>query len=245
MIEPTSGTTSPRDTAPGLVREPSSGLRRDQGRDVTRQPPDFDLEAILAAAVQRLVKLGKAEAAGALASSSITKVRGFNDWTSIEVFIASPGDAYDVLTHDDVYLHEMQMGDFGEEYPIWGTSLLARVFTQVLPARMGCRDVEVKIAARPVAPNWRDEYKGLLARPSPTATGGDGAPDPLATSRRPGRPAWTAELFHARYREARDHTDPPATSASIAANLEMLDGETGTDPDYLRKLVQRFGLPPA
>jgi hypothetical protein len=23
----------------------------------------------------------------------------------------------------------------------------------------------------------------------------------------------------------------------------MLDGETGTEPDYLRKLVKRFGLP--
>jgi hypothetical protein len=245
VIEPISGTTSSRDTAPGLVREPTSGSRHDQGRDVTRQPPDLDLEAILAAAAQRLVKLGKVEAAAALASSSITTIRGFNDWSTTEVFISSPGDAFDVLTQDDLYLHEMQMGDFVEEYPIWGTSLMARVFTQVLPARMSCQDVEVKIAARPVAANWRDEYKDLLAQPSTIATGGDAASDQLATSRKPGRPAWTAELFHARYREALDRTDPPHKNASIAANLEMLDGEMGTDADYLRKLVQRFGLPPA
>ena len=48
-----------------------------------------------------------------------------------------------------------------------------------------------------------------------------------------------------RYREARDRTNPPHANAAIAANLEMLDRATGTDPDYLRKLVQRFGLPPA
>ena len=188
MIEPISGTTSPRDTEPGLVRDRTSRSRHGRGRDVTRQPPDLDLEAILAAAAQRLVKLAKVEAAAALASSSITTIRGFNDWSTTEVFISSPGDAYDVLTVDDLYLHEMQMGDFGEEYPIWGSSLLARVFTQVLPARMSCRDVEVKIAARPVAPNWRDEYKGLLVQPSTNATGGDGAPDQLVP-RRPGRPA--------------------------------------------------------
>ncbi len=38
---------------------------------------------------------------------------------------------------------------------------------------------------------------------------------------------------------------PPHTNASIAAHFEMLDGEMGTEPDHLRKLVKRFGLPPA
>lgn len=213
--------------------------------NVTRQPPDFDLEAILAAAVQRLVKLGKVEAAVALASSSITRIRGFNDWTSIEVFIASPGDAYDVLTQDDLYTHDLAMGDFGEEYPIWGTSRLATVFTQVLPARMTCRDVEVKIAARPVASNWRDEYRGLLAQPSSSTTSSEGARSPEEAARGAGRPAWSRELFCVRYREARARTDPPHTNASIAAQFEMLNGDMGIEADYLRKLVRRFGLPPA
>ena len=30
--------------------------------------------------------------------------------------------------------------------------------------------------------------------------------------------------------------------ASIAGHFEMLNGDMGTEPDYLRKLVQRFGL---
>ncbi len=80
-------------------------------------------------------------------------------------------------------------------------------------------------------------------------------PDPLATSRSPrpmssrtsarhrGRPGWTPELFAARYRAARERATPPYTDQSIAAHLEMLDGATGTEPDYLRKLVKRFGLP--
>lgn len=216
---------------------------------MTREPPDLDLEATLAAAARRLVKLGKLEAASALASSSITKVRGFNDWTSTEVFISSPHDAFDVLTQDDLYLHDQEMGDFGEPYPVWGTSRLAIVFTQVLPARMTCRDVEIKIAADPVKPNWRDEFRGQLANgaasPPTSTTVGGVAKAAAERARQPGRPSWSDELFWAHYREARARTDSPQTQASIAAHFEMLNGDMGTDADYLRKLVQRFGLPPA
>ena len=67
---------------------------------------------------------------------------------------------------------------------------------------------------------------------------------PIARPRRAGRPGWTPELFWAHYRDALGGAEPPHTSASIAAHLEMLDGEMGTEPDYLRKLVKRFGLPP-
>ena len=63
-------------------------------------------------------------------------------------------------------------------------------------------------------------------------------------TRGPGRPGWTRELFWARYADARTRSAPPHTYAAIAAHFEMLDGETGTEPDYLRKLVKRFGLPP-
>lgn len=63
--------------------------------------------------------------------------------------------------------------------------------------------------------------------------------------RQPGRPAWTRDLFWSHYRDALGRTDPPHTNASIAAHFEVLDGEVGTEPDHLRKLVKRFGLPPA
>jgi len=217
---------------------------------VTRQPPEFDFEAILAAAVRRLAKLGRMDAAVALASSSITQFRGHADWSSIEVFIASPGDAFDVLTQDDLYMHDHDVSDFGEPYTVWGTSRLATVFTQVLPPRMTCHDVEVKIAAGPVDPNWRDAFTGQLrdspvTQPSPSATTSEGAPTSGQSPRRAGRPGWTHELFWARYRDALGRTDPPHTNASIAAHFEMLDGATGTEPNHLRKLVKRFGLPPA
>jgi len=219
-------------------------------RNVSSQPPEFDLEAILAAAVQRLVKLDKMEAAVALASSSITKVRGFNNWTSVEVFIASPGDAYDVLTQDDLYMHDLDVNDFGEQYTVWGTSRLATVFTQVLPARMSCRDVEVKIAARPVDPNWRDAFRVPLGRdlatqPSASTTTSDAAETPGGRARNAGRPGWTRERFWTHYSDAVGRTDPPHTNASIAAQFEMLDGVMGIEPDSLRKLVRRFDLPPA
>jgi len=88
-------------------------------------------------------------------------------------------------------------------------------------------------------------------RPQPTGVADAGAnradgeerPAGAVGARRRGRPGWTQELFAARYRAARERATPPYTDRSIAAHLEMLDGETGTEPDYLRKLVKRFGLP--
>jgi hypothetical protein len=68
-------------------------------------------------------------------------------------------------------------------------------------------------------------------------------PSHRSAARRRGRPGWTRELFVARYGAARERATPPYTDQSVAAHLEMLDGETGTEPDYLRKLVKRFGLP--
>jgi hypothetical protein len=71
------------------------------------------------------------------------------------------------------------------------------------------------------------------------------APALVARPRRPGRPAWTCDLFWTHYRDALARAEPARTNASIAAHFEMLDGEMGTEPDHLRKLVKRFGLPPA
>ena len=62
--------------------------------------------------------------------------------------------------------------------------------------------------------------------------------------RRGGRPGWTAERFRARYREACERADPPHTYRSVAPNFDTLDGHRGIDPDHLRKLARRFGLPP-
>ena len=62
--------------------------------------------------------------------------------------------------------------------------------------------------------------------------------------RQRGRPGWTAELFWARYREARGRATPPYTYRAVAMHFEILDGTRGTDPEYLRKLVRRYGLPP-
>ena len=62
--------------------------------------------------------------------------------------------------------------------------------------------------------------------------------------RRPGRPGWTRELFQTRYREALGRATPPFTYRAVAMQIDMLDGTRGTEPDYLRKLVRRHGLPP-
>jgi hypothetical protein len=108
-------------------------------------------------------------------------------------------------------------------------------------------------ARRPRRAEHPDLGTTLVAggRPQPTGVAvvnvdhADGAERPPGRvgGRRRGRPGWTQELFAARYRAARERATPPYTDRSIAAHLEMLDGETGTEPDYLRKLVKRFGLP--
>jgi hypothetical protein len=70
-------------------------------------------------------------------------------------------------------------------------------------------------------------------------------PDRRRTARGPGRPGWTDELFWMRYQEALDRATPPYTYRSIAPHFETLDGTRGTDPEYVRKLVGRHGVPPA
>jgi hypothetical protein len=80
-------------------------------------------------------------------------------------------------------------------------------------------------------------------RPQRSASGQDPKDGSRAT-RRSGRPAWTAELFWARYRDACARSTPPHSFRSVAPNFDTLDGDRGIDPDHLRKLARRFGLPP-
>jgi hypothetical protein len=103
----------------------------------------------------------------------------------------------------------------------------ARAYIDHLTARLDDATIRVTLGLPPVA---------KARKPSSGA--------PVAHPRTAGRPGWTPELFWTRYRDALGRADPSHTNASIAAHLEMLDGELGTEPDYLRKLVKRFGLPP-
>lgn len=58
---------------------------------------------------------------------------------------------------------------------------------------------------------------------------------------RRGRPAWTPELFSERYGEALARSEAPHTFRSIAQHFLTLDGNRGTDAEYVRKLARRFG----
>jgi hypothetical protein len=65
-----------------------------------------------------------------------------------------------------------------------------------------------------------------------------------APPRRPGRPGWTRETFWPRFQDACSRTTPPFSNARIAPHFVTLDGTRGTNADYVRKLVRRFGRPP-
>lgn len=87
---------------------------------------------------------------------------------------------------------------------------------------------------------------GRLSGPQPpdAGMGMEAEAELTRIRRRPGRPGWTHELFRTRYQEALGRATPPFTYRAVAVHFDMLDGTRGTDPDYLRKLVSKHGLPP-
>jgi hypothetical protein len=123
---------------------------------------DIDFDAFLAAAVQRLVRLDQIEASLALAEATIVKLRGWNEWTTVEVQLEVPGDHFDALA--GISENDQGMGTFGEPYDIPGTAILARVFTAVLPPAAECSNVRVKIQNDPVSEDWREQFKGSVGR---------------------------------------------------------------------------------
>ncbi len=90
------------------------------------------------------------------------------------------------------------------------------------------------------SPLTDEEKEARLRRVAPRMA----VPTAAPLSHQPGRPGWTAELFWARYHDACEHADLPLTYRSIAQHFVALDGTQGTSPEYLRKLVRRFGRPP-
>jgi hypothetical protein len=92
----------------------------------------------------------------------------------------------------------------------------------------------------PHSPLTAEEKEARLIRRVPSLAPGTMAP----LSHRPGRPGWTAELFRTRYEDACEQAVLPLTYRSVAQHFVALDGTRGTSPEYLRKLVRRFGRPP-
>jgi hypothetical protein len=126
--------------------------------------PEFDFDALMAAAVQRLLKLDQPEAALALAEAKIVRLLGRNSWRDVEVHLTVPGDHYDTLTAPSVYENDAEVNDFGEPYEVRGSSRLCRVFSDVLPPRSDCELVEVKVENEPVPETWREEFKASIGR---------------------------------------------------------------------------------
>jgi hypothetical protein len=96
------------------------------------------------------------------------------------------------------------------------------------------------------SPLSAEEKEARLRRAAPWSTV-DRPPRPetmpASRVRRPGRPGWTPELFWSRYRDAYGRSEPPHSYRLVALHFVTLDGHRGTDAEYLRKLVRRFGLP--
>jgi hypothetical protein len=124
-------------------------------------------DALLAAAARRLVKLDKTEAGVALAEATIDHMTGSRNWGTVTIYLEVSGDHFDALTDPEVYASDTAEDDFGNTYPLEGTSVLARVFSNVLPTGVTCDYVEAKIRIEPVTDDWRTQFReGLESGPS-------------------------------------------------------------------------------
>jgi len=141
-----------------------SELKRDPAKE---RVTSLDWEALLASAVRRLIKLDKPEAALGLAEATIVRMLGHGGWSEVDIHLEVPGDHFDALTAPEVYANDEDVDDFGHQYELHGTSPLSRVFSNVLPPGVECRDVEAKIGNEPVEDDWRQQVRaGLDSGPS-------------------------------------------------------------------------------
>ena len=141
------------------------------------------------------------------------------------------------------------------EFPTLDADVIERIYEQLVvallrqPTEDELRARVAELTARMDGPTLR----GFLGLPPKTTIGASGRPraapqgsgDGARAIRRSGRPGWTAELFWDRYREACELVGPPRAHKDIAGIFRGLDGEPGIDPDHFRRLLRRFGLPPA
>ncbi len=98
-----------------------------------------------------------------------------------------------------------------------------------LPAALGLPRHE-----RPVGPRWDAVVRDLRA---PQAT----SSRPILVGQgRPGRPAWTLEVYEGHIAEAIKAAPIPHTLAAVARHFRALDGVVGVSPDWLGRLQRRF-----
>ncbi len=158
--------------------------------------------------------------------------------------------------HPDPILMRAHISRVVSEFPALDPVLIERIYQHLVvvrlrqPTRDELREYVVELTSSVDEATLR----GLLGlappsrgagttRPQRSASGQDPKDGSRAT-RRSGRPAWTAELFWTRYRDACVRSALPHSFRSVAPNFDTLDGVRGIDPDHLRKLARRFGLPP-
>jgi hypothetical protein len=66
------------------------------------------------------------------------------------------------------------------------------------------------------------------------------AEDQAWSKRRPG--TWFDGKFWVAYLDACKRATPPFTSRSVAPHFDTIAGKRGISPDYLRRLIRRFGV---
>jgi hypothetical protein len=132
---------------------------------LVEMPDDLDTEALLAAAAQRMSKLGRMEAAVALADSSVRDLDWVTGTRHAEIYLVVGGDHYDALKAPNVWSQRLEHDDNGEE--VWAESLVRQVFLDVLPPGTRSCDVHAAIRNDPVSVDWRELDRLGMLRPAP------------------------------------------------------------------------------
>jgi hypothetical protein len=160
-----------------------------------------------------------------------------------------------VVDHPVLVLMRNDIGRVRSEFPTLDADVIERIYQQLVmvllrtPTEDEFRARVTELTARMDGPTLRGFF-GLPPRPASGARGRrrmapPGSGDGARAVKRSGRPGWTKELFWDRYREACALVGPPHAHKDIAGSFRGLDGERGIDPDHFRRLLRRFGLPPA
>ncbi len=190
-------------------------------------------EPLLAAAVRRLVKLDHTEAALALAEAAIVRMLGNANWSRVDIELVVSGDHFDALTNQEVYVNQTDINDFGNQYELPGTSVLASTFTNVLPTGVVCNAVEVKIRNEPVTEDWREQVRTSLG------SGPSNQGRPFGTS-----PVLTHSGMNYRSRSEIAIAEKLELSEDILflPNCTAVSGKVPKEPDFLIFYKKRIGI---
>jgi hypothetical protein len=128
----------------------------------------IDTEALLATVAARLLQVGHAEAALAIADGDVEGMRPYNEGTHVEIGLRVGGAHFDALRASE--LNEGHWYRDENDHDAYDPSVLEGAFIAALPSRVTGVTIIAKMRNVPVDDDWRSEFANLV-RSSPRNQG--------------------------------------------------------------------------